>query len=83
MSAKYKEEEIRTRKAQEIPDYQECKICGKLFAVEHLVLIGQLTEMEMHYKLDHNMVKVWKGRNSRWVPLAEIVAKIEKDGTGH
>lgn len=66
------------------PDYEQCPVCDRVFVVEDLRFRPKgreldPTELEAHIRGDHNMVKLRKGSNYRWVDAAEM-ARLVKEG---
>ena len=36
--------------------------------------------LEQHIKKDHHKVRVWKGRNAKWIDVAELKRRLAKAG---
>ncbi len=56
-------------------EYDECPFCDRLFVRPRHFMAGD-TPMEAHIREDHGKVKVWKGRNAKWVDASEIAKRL-------
>lgn len=73
------------------PDMMEHRIKGGHHIKDdhHKVLLlldqgtgGEATSnlLEQHIKKDHHKVRVWKGRNAKWIDVAELKRRLAKAG---
>jgi hypothetical protein len=55
-------------------EYRQCPYCDKLFEQPtglRFVRIGAMSPFDEHIESVHKKVKVWKGRNAKWIDKAE------------
>lgn len=58
-------------------EYRQCPFCDKLFEEPTgLVRIGSTSPIDEHIQSVHKKVKVWKGRNAKWIDADEVKGRM-------
>lgn len=59
-------------------EYTECPFCDRLFEKPLLerVRLGD-SPLEAHIKKDHHKVRIWKGRNAKWIDVSEVKERLK------
>ena len=57
-------------------DYRQCPFCDQIFeeplAVRKYMGMKIPTPLEVHIRGVHKKVRVWKGRNSKWLDINDV-----------
>jgi len=63
-------------------EYRQCPYCDKLFEIPTWTIVGATSVFDEHIQSVHKKVKVWKGRNAKWIDKAEVERKADAEYVG-